>query len=441
VNTKAYDDSSVESIVAFARRLTGLSLAEAITLPETLINAKSRGRLGNMVEEHFFGFKPNSDHRPDFPKAGLELKTTGVRRAADGTYSAKERLVLTMIDYNKIVGETFETSSLVAKCRLMLIMFYLYDQGKAVFEQEFILDPLLFELLNQDVDIIKSDWEFIQSKVRDKKAHELSEGDTFYLGACRKGSGGDGEKLRGQPFTTELAKGRAFSLKQGYLTQLIQGHAAIQGSLNVGNGRTFQSATQDRFEPFLGKTVEDICTALNFSKSGPNHKSFYRDLSARILQASDGSVRELKKAGIVLKTVRLKASGMPRESMSFPAFDYFQLLETDWEDSDFCGVLEQKFLFVVFKVDATGAERLEKVGYWNMPYEDRQEARQVWEETRRRISECVNELPTSKENPVAHVRPHGRDSRDLAPTPCGGYQVKKSFWLNSRYIGNILADL
>lgn len=439
--SKLYDDSSVESIVEFARRLTGLTLAEAVTLPTTLINSNSRGRLGNMVEEHFFGFKPNSDHRPDFPKAGLELKTTGLKRASDGTFSAKERLVLTMIDYNKIVEETFETSSLVAKCRLMLIMFYLYEQGKAAFDQRFVLEPLLFELLKNDVDTIKSDWEFIQNKVRDKKAHELSEGDTYYLGACRKGSGGETEKLKNQPFSEELAKSRAFSFKQGYLTQLIQGHSLNSGTLNLGAGRTFQSATEERFAPYIGKSLEEISKLLNFSKSGPNHKGFHRDLTARMLQASDGSIVELKKAGIVLKTARLRASGKPRESMSFPAFDYFKLLETDWENSDFLGVLEQKFLFVVFKETNAGVELLEKVGYWNMPYADRQEAKKVWEETRRRISQGISDLPTSMESPVAHVRPHGRDSKDVTPTPFGGYQMKKSFWLNSNYIETVLASL
>ena len=41
---------------------------------------------------------------------------------------------------------------------------------------------------NQDLIIIKQDWELINQKIKDGKAHELSEGDTFYLGACTKGS-------------------------------------------------------------------------------------------------------------------------------------------------------------------------------------------------------------------------------------------------------------
>jgi DNA mismatch repair protein MutH len=79
----------------------------------------------------------------------------------------------------------------------------------------------MYEFPVNDLPVIKSDWEKIQGKVMQGKAHELSEGDTFYLGACRKGAGGAKEKLRTQPFSSIGAPSRAFSFKQGYLTRLI----------------------------------------------------------------------------------------------------------------------------------------------------------------------------------------------------------------------------
>jgi DNA mismatch repair protein MutH len=441
MNHVDYDDSSVESIVDFAKRLTGLTLAEAVQLPAQLVSEKSRGSLGNMVEEHFFGFKPNSDHRPDFPKAGLELKTTGVKKDSKGNFVAKERLVLTMIDYETIVDETWEKSSLLFKCKMMLILFYLYEQKKAAFDRKFVLDPMLFKMVEHDIDIIKSDWENIRAKVINGRAHELSEGDTFYLGACRKGSGGEGEKLRTQPFSDILAKARAYSFRQGYLTTLIQGHIEGGGPLGVGAGRSFERATEERFQPYLGKSIDELSHALNFYKTGTNHKSFNRGLATRILKASNGSVLELEKAGIKMKTVRLRKSGTPRESMSFTAFDYFEVEKQAWDESDFFGDLEQKFLFIVFREGDDGIERLEKVAYWNMPYEDRLEAQSVWEETQRRIAKGSNQMPGAKDNPIAHVRPHGRDSKDVTLTPHGGYQVKRCFWLDNKYIGKVLAAL
>jgi DNA mismatch repair protein MutH len=435
-----YDASSVESIVEFARQLTGLSLAEAVTLPDALISARSRGMLGNLVEEHYFGLRLNSEHRPDFPEAGLELKTTGVR-PKKGAFVAKERLTLTMIDFESIINETWETSSLLLKCNLMLILFYLYEEEKPVFDRKFVLNPLLYKLLENDAEQLRSDWEAIRQKVIDKKAHELSEGDTVYLGAARKGSGGASEKLKSQPNSSLLAKGRAFSLKQGYLTKVIQGHIAGEGLIGVGKGQTLESATYERFRPYLGMTVEEISTTLGFFKSGPNHKSFNSNLAARILKAKNGTVFELEKAGIKMRTARLQPSGRPSEALSFPAFDYFEVLESEWEDSDFLGNLEQKYLFIVFQIDANGVQRLARTGYWNMPYEDRIRAKEVWEETKRRIRSGENDLPGMREHQIAHVRTHGRDSKDLVPTPFSGLQRKKSFWLNQGYLGDVLAAL
>ncbi len=113
-----------------------------LAVSETITN---KGDLGNMVERYYYRYQPdNTTHKPDFPEAGVELKTTGVLRRSDGSYKAKERLVLTMINYINIVDEEWGNSSLIEKCRLMLILFYLYEKGVAVFDRRFVLHPLLF---------------------------------------------------------------------------------------------------------------------------------------------------------------------------------------------------------------------------------------------------------------------------------------------------------
>ena len=106
-------------------KLTGKSLAEAVQLPEGIENIRNRGDLGSLVEKYYFEHVPPNNSDPDFKEAGLELKTTGVLRKTQN-YRAKERLVLTMIDYEGIAVENWETSSLYKKCRLMLVLFYLY---------------------------------------------------------------------------------------------------------------------------------------------------------------------------------------------------------------------------------------------------------------------------------------------------------------------------
>ena len=439
VNFK-YDKSSVSSIYKFAVKLIGKTLSEAVILPEDVANSRNRGDLGSLVEKYYFEHTPPNNHDPDFKEAGLELKTTGVLVRSE-RYRAKERLVLTMINYEVIVTETWEKSSFYNKCRLMLILFYLYTKEKAVIDRKFVMSPLLYEIPNDDTQQIKRDWEFIRQRVLDGKAHELSEGDTFYLAACRKGSGGEDEALRKQPFSDQKAKARAFSFKQSYVNKLIDGELERQPALGINQSVTFEGVTQSKFAPYIGKTVEELSLALNYHQKSKNHKGFLKDVVNRILVNDEKLPLELDKAGIEIKTIRLIKNGSPREAMSFPGFKYLEIIDENWEDSSFFDKLEHKFLFVIFRVDENNAERLEKVSYWNMPYLDRLEAQRVWEETKRRVSIDASDLPRSSESAVAHVRPKARDGNDKLQTPQGDFQVKKCFWLNKDYLAGVVNKL
>jgi DNA mismatch repair protein MutH len=434
VSEQKYDKTSVDSIFEFSKLLIGKTLNEVVTLPHSVANSKNKGDLGGMVEAHFFELPP-TNKGIDFPEAGLELKTTGLTRRADGSLRAKERLVLTMINYPDIAGEEWEFSAFLKKCRLMLILFYLYDKGVASYDQRFILDPILFNLSENDVATIRRDWEFIRNRVRAGKAHELSEGDTFYLGACRKGSGKADEKLMDQPFSDEKAKSRAFSFKPSYINILIKGRLE-SNSLGLNEGVTFEEATAQRFRPFLGMSLVEIAQHFKYRKTSP--KSFTRQLAIRIISDGKETVPELEKAGIEMKTVRLTKKGKPREAMSFPGFKPLEIVTEDWEDSNFFHRIESRFLFIVFREGEDGIERLERAAYWNMPYEDRLEAKRVWEETKQRIIDNVPNLPRSSESNVAHVRPKAKNALDTLPTPQGGTRVKQCFWLNKDYVGAVL---
>ncbi len=440
MSTKKFDDSSVDSIVAYSQSLSGHSLDEVVTLPGGVANKKNKGNLGGLVEAHFFEIPPTSSGI-DFPRAGLELKVTGLLPKGKGLFKAKERLVLTMINYMEIVGEKWDSSAFYMKCRLMLILFYLYEKDVPAIDLKFILKPFLFRIENHDFETIKRDWEFIQNKVKLGKAHELSEGDTFYLGATRKGEGGKDEALRQQPNSPIKAKSRAFAFKQKYVNVLIAGHLEGVGSLLEDARMSIEEATQRRFDRFIGQSVEKISDSIGYQKSGPNHKGFLYDLSKRILGNGAESVLELEKADIQIKTVRLTKAGKPREHMSFPAFNLLEINEQEWEDSNFFERLEKKFLFVVFQEAEDGIEKLLLVAYWNMPYEDRIEAQRVWEETRRRVSLEQLPLPAASESRVSHVRPKGQNKQDTQLMPSGSSWVKQCFWLNSSYIGSVIRSI
>ena len=434
-----YDKSSVASIVAYADLLTGKSLSEVVTLPGQVENLKNKGDLGRLVETHFFEINP-SNKEIDFPEADLELKVTGVNQKSSGHFVAKERLVLGMINFQQIVNEDWETSYLVMKCQLMLILFYHFNKEIPRADQEFVLPPLLYGISNWDEIDLRRDWETIRSKVAEGRAHELSEGDTFLLGACRKGSGGEGEALVSQPASETKAKSRAYSFKPSYLNRVIQRHQGLLAEPAFMPQVSFEVATLAKFEPYLGLTVSEISVQLNYFKSGINHKGFLGELSRRMFGTSKKALPEFAENGIEMKTVRLGKGGVPPEDMSFPHFDFLTVHNQAWEDSDFFEKIERKFLFVVFAADAEGELRFEKVFYWNMPFEDRMEAAAVWHKTKELIGQSSVSFPRASQTRVAHVRPNGRNRADTLSLPDGTQFTKQAFWLNRRYIAQIVRN-
>ena len=432
-----YDFTSADAILEFAKRLTGRSLAEMVDTSNVELNSAHKGDFGSLVETIYFDIHPGNSPLPDFPDAGVELKTTGVTPARAGGFRAKERLVLSMIDFEKINFENWDTSSFLIKNKTLLIMFYLYEKAKPLLDRVFVLEPVLYSIPPEDFAQIHADWLTIQGKVKLGLAHEISEGDTFYLAACRKGSGGPNETLRKQPNSDIGAKARAFSFKPSYVNQIINRQATLN-SHNLGDQPlTVEQATTEKLSKFKGQSLDEICEELNFTKK--KSKSFNRDLVLRMLGGSGKSIQALDKADIQIKTIRTDVKGKPRESMSFRAFKYLDLAKETWEDSGFFESLEKKFLFVIFEVDQLGNEVFKRFGYWNMPFEDREEARIVWEKAKSQANLNAKLMPALTESRVAHVRPKARNSLDTNLTLQGDFLVKKAFWLNKNYIESVIS--
>lgn len=406
-----------------------------------------KGAVGTVMEEGYFGYKPNSNSVADFEDLGVELKVTPFTRTRNGI-SAKERLVCNIIDYMSEYRETFETSSFMKKCSSILLMLYEHIENKS--KSEFEIDEVaLFSYPLEDLVIIRDDWEKIISKVRNGKAHEISESDTLYLGACTKGA--NAKSLRPQPFSKTLAMQRAYALKSSYMTyvlrEYIYGNKKSESILKYPNQLeelTFEQWIQETVKPYLGKDVDSLCNELGVENQPKNLNEIILSkifgLKGRISKTS-----EFQKANIVPKTIRVRKDGHIVESMSFPTFKFLDIVKQEWEESDLYEYLTQtKFLFVVFKESEKEQLFLSKLQFWNMSAHDLEEVRLVWERTKQVVCSGVelnevkgrikNNLPKSDESRVAHVRPHARNALDTYPLPDGRAMTKQCFWLNNTYI-------
>ena len=73
--------------------------------------------------------------------------------------------------------------------------------------------------------------------------------------------------------------------------------------------------------------------------------------------------------------------------------------------------------------------------FWTMPSADLEVARKFWEDTKKKIKQGIyDQFIKISADRICHVRPKGRDSRDLMETPQGTREKKKCYWLNSEYI-------
>lgn len=458
-----YDETDPISIETYAKKLIGKSfadvceqddIAKAMVVREMTNyeakheNKKRKGGLGELIEERFFHYQANNDARPDFDKAGVELKVTPYKKNKNGTLVAKERLILTMIDYFSVVNEVFEDSHMWQKARLILLVYYLYQQEIKNRLDYRIGYVKLFAPPEQDIKIIAHDFEVIVEKIRNGKAHELSEGDTLYLGAAPKAA--TSKDRRKQPFSDELAKPRAFAFKNSYMTYvlnnyIIPGKNTYEPIIKGNAEESFEDYVVSKIDAYYNKSVAELCDLFDvkFQKKPKNLEAM---LAYRILGIKGNHAEEFEKANVVVKTIRIAENNKIKENMSFPTFKFKELVKEEWEDSTFGNYLrETRFLFVVYKFDQQGELRLKGCQFWNIPYDDLEgNVKLVWERTQKILCEGLkvekrngknyNNFPKSTENPVCHVRPHGQNSKDTYELPDGRWYPKQCFWLNNSYI-------
>lgn len=101
------EEIEIISKSAIGKTVNDILNEEVITIEDKETN---KGGLGQLIEKYLFGIANNSDSEPDFMPAGIELKVTPYKKLKDGKLSAKERLVLNIIDYMSEYKNEFKNS-------------------------------------------------------------------------------------------------------------------------------------------------------------------------------------------------------------------------------------------------------------------------------------------------------------------------------------------
>lgn len=472
-----YDPASPESIESYALQLKDKTFMEIVAAKghtnedaiEAYANRLRKGGLGNLLEEVFFGYKANSNQEADFVEAGVELKVTPYEVTKKGELRAGERLVLTMINYDGPVEVDFYQSHAWDKMRLILLIYYWRNKqlnSNLLYKIGYVK---MFTPPEADLEIIKRDYAFIIRTIQEGRAHELSEGDTMYLGACTKGATAEKSTVPQYYGDKIPARKRAFCFKNSYMTYVLnhyivgkEGGNAILKNAEILKEKSFEEILESIVNQYVG--VSDIELCKKFGREYNNNKAQWNDLVCKILGIRDEHADEFEKANIKVKTIRIEENNTMRESMSFPPFKFMDLVEEEYESSTLYDYFDETRLFFVVWKKEGDVYRIRGCQLWNMSHYDLDvTVRSEWEQYKHIIQygiqfvKCVdsngkisfkNNLPNKSETEIIHVRPHatkaayrfnngeeyGNVERDANMLPNGEYMTTQSFWINNSYI-------
>lgn len=487
---RPYDDTDPEDIFRYSQELISKTFVDVLAtvfkddqLKEKISyynNPKGKGSLGNLLEEHYFLYKPNSSPEPDFINAGIELKATPYESTKKGI-KAGERLVISMIPNTEPIEIEFSNSHLEKKLSKILMIWYhrVKNQKRTEHRIEY---TFLFDLYDKrfakDLKIILEDYKTIVNKIISGNAHDLSEGDTKYLGACTKGASAK-TSYKPQFYNKDvLAKRRAFSLKQQYMSYILENYVQpssmaydsifTEDELNNGN---FDTMVISKINSYIGKDTDELCRLFRVIKD-TKPKQINKILVNRMLGVNTDNSEEFQKANIKIKTIRVGKDNSIKENMSFHNISICNFVNQDFENSKEYEFFEStRFLFVVFKENDLGKFILTGAKFWNMPIEELEKTgKDEWELYKKKLLEGVNfkhstdkngkvktenDLPKMSDTQMFHLRPRAEKSAylingkrygggtesDMDLLPNGDKMTKQCFWLNHKYVLKIIKDI
>ncbi len=445
-----------EELIIYAKEAEGKYLFE-IDKNDTLSNKNIKGKVGHIIEESYFGYSKNSKAEADFADLNIELKATGIIKDKKQQFKAKERLVLNIINYEKEAAADFFSSSYWKKNQKLLLFFYEYtqdDNKKMDAYNTQIVKVDLFQFPEEDLKIVKQDWEIIHNKILNGEAHLLSEGDTMILGACTKGS--SAKTVRTQPFSEIPAKQRAYSIKQGYMSTLVRKLISEEHLISITSSKeiaekSIETVLYNKFSPYFGMSDKEIAAKEDIQLS--SGKARVANLISAMLGIKGtnlSQIEEFEKYNIKFKTITMEADGSLNEHMSFENINFEEYATVPWEESSLKEKFETtKWLFIIFQKNDRGEKVFKNIKLWNMPEETiENELKSFYLQTQNVLNTGViltktargvkNNLPSAQDNPVCHIRPKAKNAEDKVKLPDGQWITKQCFWLDKEILHIII---
>lgn len=463
---------------------------------KTITNPKVTGIAGDVIEQSVLGYPADQEQRPDLDVDGIltELKTTGMRlitsTASRPLYEAKEPASITAVSIPTIARETFYDSKFWHKAEHLLFIFYQYESPTAVIAAKYadfhIRGYRFHEFSEDDIEILKRDWQTIHDFIADIQAHysgdeasnkypqlsTLINRQTIYLDTAPK-----------YPHSPR------FRLRRRVISNIIH---------QTFNGQSFEKLPDKYFsysdverkcaeitKQFKGYSMAEILKHFGVTISDEKQAKLKQYAEQVIVWMFGGKSKKISKIemfskfGYIPKSITVTTNDSRTEDMKLFSVDFDELSEPIVED-EFEGTREKTFedselysyfcdnkiLCVVFQEnnpDKGGNVRLSDnkfLGFKILDLSDAlflQEARQTWEDARdiicndKLVFEPVLDkngaqrytpktgipmgapnLPKSKDH-IVFLRGGGIDATDKIMVK-GVPMLRQSYWVKGSYI-------
>ncbi|MFD4706986.1 hypothetical protein ACFWM3_19255 [Gottfriedia sp. NPDC058432] len=211
------------------------------------------------------------------------------------------------------------------------------------------------------------------------------------------------------------------------------------------------------FKKFENMNTMEIGREIGLNINLISNKLSVATLSNQMFKYFDIDLSNLKNDfNIAVKTVRLKENKIPKESMSFEQINFHRVVKEDWDNSFLKKkFMDTTFIFIVFEYLGE-ALYFKGLRIWKMPEVTiNNELHSFWTSLKSKLETGVtikfvqkgnksineNDLPSSRQSKIMHVRPKAKNASDMIELPDGQLITKQSYWFNNEYVSSILSTM
>lgn len=440
---------------AIEKQIVGKKLNEFLNFHTTVAKG-NKGSIGQLFETQIFNKKLDNLSEADLEffideyhqellehyktNIKVELKVTAAKQLKNGKFRAKERLVLSLIDYMMDYPEELKDSHLYSKIELMLIIYYLYDPNLTK-EEYHLLASFFYNMSKHDISIIEEDYKIIISKIKNGEAHLLSGADTFYLEACTKAS--SGSVTRSQKYSEIPAKQRAFALKNSFMSTLLNNNLNDKPEI-VHDEKNDLMHIKKVLDGMIGKTYNSLKAEYAPNIGNPKNEKaivFRKALGVKTNSLDDLSL--FKKANVQFKTFNITHTLAPSDGVNYFSLNWNDFDTDAWEESRLFEVLNTKFFYCYFQKNKETKE-LTFAGYkfHGFTEEEIDAAKRDWTKvcnlylSGADIEENLHTLKQSQ-NELFYVRTKGENKEKSQRVYNNGQTIKGvAWWINNKWLKN-----